>query len=58
MQNEPEEFQGLEGRRVRRNCSVDYISFSAHVDYSQNSRFIDEVKPSHLVCQVTRADRG
>ena len=23
--------------------SVDYISFSAHVDYTQNSQFIDEV---------------
>lgn len=24
--------------------SVDYISFSAHVDYTQNSKFIDEVR--------------
>jgi hypothetical protein len=23
--------------------SVDYISFSAHVDYTQNAKFIDEV---------------
>ncbi|CEQ39582.1 SPOSA6832_01125 [Sporobolomyces salmonicolor] len=29
--------------------SVDYISFSAHVDYTQNSKFIDEVMPSHLI---------
>ena len=24
--------------------SVDYISFSAHVDYTQNAKFIDEVR--------------
>lgn len=29
--------------------SVEYISFSAHVDYTQNSKFIDEVMPAHLI---------
>jgi cleavage and polyadenylation specificity factor subunit 3 len=29
--------------------SVDYISFSAHVDYTQNAKFIDEVMPAHLI---------
>lgn len=29
--------------------SVDYISFAAHVDYTQNSRFINEVNPAHLL---------
>lgn len=29
--------------------SVDYISFSAHVDYTQNAKFIDDVMPAHLI---------
>ena len=49
MQNEPDDFQSMEGKKVIRRMSVDYISFSAHVDYTQNARFIDEVKPAHLV---------
>jgi cleavage and polyadenylation specificity factor subunit 3 len=49
MQNEPDDFQSLEGKKIYRRLSVDYISFAAHVDYSQNSKFIDDVKPAHLV---------
>jgi cleavage and polyadenylation specificity factor subunit 3 len=52
MQNEPDDFQSLEGKRIPRRLSVDYISFAAHVDYSQNSKFIDDVKPAHLVSAV------
>jgi len=46
---EPEEFQGLKGNTIPRKISVDYISFSAHVDYSQNSEFIQAVKAQHVV---------
>lgn len=28
---------------------MDYISFSAHVDFSQNSEFIEAVKAQHIV---------
>lgn len=28
---------------------VEYISFSAHVDYIQNSEFIEDLKPLHLI---------
>jgi hypothetical protein len=49
MQNEPEDFLSMEGKKIPRRLSVDYISFAAHVDYSQNSKFIDDVKPAHLV---------
>ena len=28
---------------------MDYISFSAHVDFSQNSEFIEAVKAPHIV---------
>ncbi|WFD06387.1 endoribonuclease ysh1 [Malassezia vespertilionis] len=47
--SDPEEIMGLSGQRIPRRMSVDYISFSAHVDYTQNSRFIDEVKAKHIV---------
>jgi cleavage and polyadenylation specificity factor subunit 3 len=37
--SEPEEIICLDGRVKKRNCAIEYISFSAHVDYIQNSRF-------------------
>ncbi|KAF8069967.1 beta-lactamase-like protein [Lyophyllum atratum] len=49
IQSEPEEFVGLKGNIIPRKMSVDEISFSAHVDYSQNSEFIEMVKAQHVV---------
>lgn len=46
---EPEEIMSLKGHSIPRKISVDYISFSAHVDYSQNSEFIEQVKAQHVV---------
>lgn len=46
---EPEEITSLKGHSIPRKISVDYISFSAHVDYSQNSEFIEQVKAQHVV---------
>jgi cleavage and polyadenylation specificity factor subunit 3 len=47
--NEPEDFVSLKGVTIPRKISVEYISFSAHVDYSQNSEFIELVKAQHVV---------
>ena len=47
--NEPDEIIGINGQKIPRRMSVDYISFSAHVDFAQNSRFIDEIKAQHIV---------
>lgn len=47
--NEPEEIPGARGGTLPRKLSVDYISFSAHVDYSQNSEFIEAVQAQHIV---------
>ena len=47
--NDPEELISLKGNSIPRKLSVDYISFSAHVDYSQNSEFIELVKAQHVV---------
>ncbi|KAM0752401.1 Endoribonuclease YSH1 [Meredithblackwellia eburnea MCA 4105] len=50
IMNEPTEIPAMQGgAKISRRLSVDYISFSAHVDYTQNSKFIDEVMPSHLI---------
>ena len=46
--NEPDEIVGMKGNTIPRKGSVDYISFSAHVDYSQNSEFIDLIKAPHI----------
>ena len=47
--NEPDEITSLKGTQIPRKMSVDYISFSAHVDYAQNSEFIELVKAQHVV---------
>ncbi|KAF8135737.1 beta-lactamase-like protein, partial [Boletus edulis] len=49
IMTEPEEIISLKGHSIPRKISVDYISFSAHVDYSQNSEFIELVKAQHVV---------
>ncbi|CAO3657388.1 unnamed protein product [Mucor hiemalis] len=46
---EPSDFQAMDGRKVPLKMSVEYISFSAHVDFTQNSQFIDEVKAPHVI---------
>ncbi|KAJ3504472.1 hypothetical protein NLJ89_g7917 [Agrocybe chaxingu] len=47
--NEPEDFVTLKGNTIPRKMSVEAISFSAHVDYSQNSEFIEAVGAQHVV---------
>jgi cleavage and polyadenylation specificity factor subunit 3 len=39
----------MTGNKIPLNMSVDYISFSAHVDYMQNREFIESVKAPNLV---------
>ncbi|EOB12953.1 Cleavage and polyadenylation specificity factor subunit 3, partial [Nosema bombycis CQ1] len=46
--NEPKEITSMKGHVLKLNMSVEYISFSAHVDFTQNSEFIDECQPRHL----------
>lgn len=47
--NEPDEITGLKGNIIPRRLSVRYVSFSAHVDYSQNAEYIDLVGAKHIV---------
>lgn len=46
---EPKEVVTLEGRRQPLNCLVEYVSFSAHVDFMQNRNFISRVDPKHII---------
>ncbi|CAG8444126.1 14348_t:CDS:10 [Ambispora leptoticha] len=46
---EPAEITSITGAKIPRRLSVEYISFSAHVDYTQNSQFIDEVNAPNIV---------
>ena len=46
---QPKEVVTLEGRRQPLNCLVDYVSFSAHVDFMQNRNFIGKVDPKHII---------
>ena len=47
--SEPEEVTSMSGQKLKLNCSVEYISFSAHTDYKQTSEFIRALKPPHVV---------
>ncbi|KAN0090868.1 Beta-lactamase-like protein [Tylopilus felleus] len=47
--DEPEEIPSLKGGDIPRKISVDSVSFSAHVDYSQNSAFIERIDAEHVV---------
>ncbi|KAI4290924.1 cleavage and polyadenylation specificity factor subunit 3 [Pancytospora philotis] len=46
--SEPKEVESMRGGMLRLNMTVEYISFSAHADYTQNSQFIDECAPANL----------
>jgi len=47
---EPKEIASISGAAMLPlRMSVDYISFSAHVDFAQNSQFIEECKAPNLI---------
>ncbi|KAJ3065490.1 Cleavage and polyadenylation specificity factor subunit 3 [Podochytrium sp. JEL0797] len=47
--SQPEEIMSLNGTRLPLRLTVEYVSFSAHVDYPQNSQFIEEVGAQNLI---------
>lgn len=47
--SEPSYIQSLTGQRLALRMSVSFISFSAHVDFIQNSAFIEHCSPEHLI---------
>ena len=49
LNESPSEITTLAGQKVKVNCSVEYISFSAHTDFKQTTQFIRALKPAHIV---------
>lgn len=45
----PTEIKCLDNRIKPLRCQVEHISFSAHVDYSENKRFIKSVMPDYII---------
>ncbi|KAK4684726.1 cleavage and polyadenylation specificity factor subunit 3, partial [Tremellales sp. Uapishka_1] len=47
--SEPDHIESLKGGTIPRRITIKEISFGAHVDYAQNSKFIQEVGAQHIV---------
>lgn len=47
--NTSNEFSAKDGRKKKVLCSVDNISFSAHVSFPENLRFMSAVKPKSVM---------
>lgn len=47
--SEPSEITAMDGRLLPLNCTVEYISFSAHADFVGTSGFVEKLKPSNIV---------
>lgn len=47
--SEPSEIQTMNGQKVPRRMTIEEISFAAHVDYAQNSSFIESVNARNIV---------
>lgn len=45
----PTEIKCLDNRIKPLRCQVEHISFSAHVDYSENKKFIKSVMPDYII---------
>ncbi len=45
----PEQIAAQSGRMLPRRCDVQYVSFSAHADYSQTSEFVRIMEPDNIV---------
>lgn len=46
---EPKFVDSMSGMKLSLNCSVTYISFSAHADYAETKSFIEELMPSNVI---------
>jgi cleavage and polyadenylation specificity factor subunit 3 len=49
IMNEPKEVTLLSGLVVPLNMRVQYISFSAHADFTQTSAFLNELRPPNII---------
>ena len=49
VMSEPKEITTSAGDKVPVNLSIHYISFSAHSDYAQTFKFIQQLSPAHVI---------
>lgn len=49
LNESPSEITSMAGQRLKVNCSIEYISFSAHTDFKQTTQFIRHLKPAHII---------
>ncbi|KAJ7725841.1 beta-lactamase-like protein [Mycena maculata] len=54
IMNEPDEVESTRGGMVQRKITVAEITFSAHVDFSQNAEFIEATKAQHVKTAMSR----
>lgn len=47
--SEPKDIVALDGRILPMNCTVEYISFSAHADFVGTSGFVEKLVPPNIV---------
>jgi cleavage and polyadenylation specificity factor subunit 3 len=47
--SQPSDIISMSGAKLPLRLTIEYISFSAHVDYAQNAQFIEEVGAPNLV---------
>lgn len=47
--SEPTEIVAMDGRVLPMNCTVEYISFSAHADFVGTSGFVEKLVPPNIV---------
>lgn len=55
---EPNDIISLSGEKLQFNCSVNYVSFSAHADYNETKTFIEKVQPKHIILVHGEAVEG
>jgi cleavage and polyadenylation specificity factor subunit 3 len=54
----PTHIQAMNGAKIPLNCSVSYVSFSAHADYAETSEFVDILRPPHVILVHGEAVEG
>ena len=55
---QPQHITTLSGQRIPLRMSVDYISFSAHADFTETSAFIQTLLPAHIILVHGDATEG
>jgi cleavage and polyadenylation specificity factor subunit 3 len=49
LNESPSEITSMSGQKIKVNCTIEYISFSAHTDFKQTSQFVRSLKPAHII---------